>query len=367
MRLGFCVALLASISLAQNPDPEELFRRAVDAQQRGDYAAAIGDYQRLLLMRPDFFEALANLGASLVHEGRFDDAIADYRAALKVRPGDNAVERNLGLALYKKGDFSNAAQQFDSLHKAQPDDVSLATLLGDCYVRLGQNDRAVAVLTPLERGNPENLDLLYVLGSAMVHNGKRREGALLLDRVARGGNSVDAYMLAGSTWLDLNEFEQARQDLDTALRLNPNLPGLHTLSGIVRDKMGDPKGAEPELRKALEMDSADFQANLNLGAILYKEREMDAAKRYLERAAALNPASTLARYELALLRSTSGQVNAAVQDLEAITRMDPNWLEPHVQLAALYYKLHREADGLRERQIVDRLTSEQPKRGPESR
>ncbi len=66
---------------------------------------------------------------------------------------------------------------------------------------------------------------------------------------------------------------------------------------------------------------------------------------------------------MALVKSASGQVDGAVTDLETVVKHDPNWLEAHVKLAALYYKLHRPADGLKERQIVERLTAGQQKEG----
>jgi len=38
---------------------------------------------------------------------------------------------------------------------------------------------------------------------------------------------------------------------------------------------------------------------------------------------------------------------------------DAQWMDPHVELAALYYRLNRPQDGAREKQIVDRLANEQ--------
>jgi lipopolysaccharide biosynthesis regulator YciM len=91
---------------------------------------------------------------------------------------------------------------------------------------------------------------------------------------------------------------------------------------------------------------------------------MEAAKPYLEHALQLNPSSTMARYEMAMLKSTAGDYEAAVKDLENVVKDDPNWLEPHVQLASLYYRLHRPEDGARERGIVDKITAEQQAKGP---
>ena len=149
-------------------------------------------------------------------------------------------------------------------------------------------------------------------------------------------------MIAGSTWLQLNEFEQARKDLDTALRLDPRLPGIYTLAGTARDKTGDVKEAEVAFRDALRLNPNDFDANLYLGAILYKRREMDEARIYLNKALQINPSSSMAQYESAMLKSKMGEYQSAADDLEKLVKSapDPAWLEPHIELATLYhYKL----------------------------
>jgi hypothetical protein len=40
-------------------------------------------------------------------------------------------------------------------------------------------------------------------------------------------------------------------------------------------------------------------------------------------------------------------------------------MQAHVELAAVYFRLHRNEDGERERQIVDRLAEEERKAGPQ--
>jgi len=368
------LTLLAAQSPAQEPNPDQLLGRAIDAQQRGDYQSAIRDYRKLLELRPNTVEAKVNLGAALAHVGDFDAAIAMYRSALPQlseksnSPSNvsqkNAVLLNLALAYYKKGDFESAAEQFDTLHQANPRDVRVAILLGDSDVRLGKPATAVELLEPLEPANAQNLDLEYAYGTALIKVGKRRDGVARIEKVAKAGNSADAYFLAGSTFLDLNEFESARRDLDAALRLDPKLPGVYTLAGTARDKTGDVKEAEAAFRESLKINPDDFDANLYLGAILYKRRDLDDAKPYLDRALRLNPSSSMARYEEAMFESTSGQYEAAAQDLEKLVKDDPTWLEPHVELASLYYRLHRPTDGAKEREIVDKLTADQQAQGP---
>ena len=308
-----------------------------------------------------------NLGAALVHEGQFDAAIALYRSALSQAPGNNGVLLNLALAYYKKGDLPKAQEQFAELNIVEPENVQVATLLGDTNNRLGQPAEAVRVLAPIESKYKENLDFEFVLGSALIASGQKRDGVERIENVAKGKTNAEAYLLAGSTLLQLNEFARARDDVEIALRLNPKLPGIYSLAGTARDNTGDLKGAEAAFRRALEIDHDDFTANLYLVAMLYKRRDLQEAKPYLEHALQLDPSSTMARYEFAMLESVSGQYEAALRDLQIVVKKDPNWLEPHVELAALYYRLHQPEDGAKERQIVEHLSAKQQAKVPGSR
>lgn len=365
MACALLVAVLCtSAAAAQAPDPDQLLNSAIDAQQHGEYKTAIVDYRKLLELRPNMVEARINLGAALAHEGDFDGAIAMYRSALPLVTQKNAVLLNLALAYYKKGDFAQAGEQFETLHAAQPNDVRIAILLGDTDVHLGKADSAVAMLEPLESKNAQNLDFEYAYGAALIKAGKRRDGVARMEKVATLGHSADAYLLAGATLLDLNEFEAARHDLDAALNLNPKLPRVYSLAGMARDKTGDIKAGEAAFREALKLNPEDFDANLYLGAILYRERKMDEAKPYLDAALRLDPKSYMARYEVAMFKSTSGQYEEAAQDLEKLVKDDPDWLEPHEELATLYYKLHRSEDGAKERAVVEKLAAAQQAKGP---
>lgn len=365
--VGITLVLFASLyplaaQTSQNPD--QLLKDAIEAQQRGDYQTAVADYRKVLELRPENYQAKVNLGAALVHLGQYDAAIAQYKSALATAQQKGPIQMNLALAYYKKGDFANARESFVAIHKTQPNDVRVAILLGDTYLHLGDFAAAVSLLEPYDAANSQNLDFQFVYASALIKSGKRRDGVVRMEKVAEAGHSADAYMLAGMTQLELNEFEPARRDIDMALQLDPKLPGIYTLAGTARDKTGDVKASEAAFREALRINPNDFDANLYLGAILYKRRDTDEAKIYLDRALKIDPKSTMARYEDAMLKSTVGQYEAAASEMEQIVADDPKWLLPHVELASLYYKLHRPKDGAREREIVDRLTAEQQAEGP---
>ena len=82
---------------------------------------------------------------------------------------------------------------------------------------------------------------------------------------------------------------------------------------------------------------------------------MEKARTHLTRALQLQPESAQARFEMALVELADGQLDAALRDLLIVASATPGWLQPHVKLSSLYYRLRRPEDGAKEKQIVDRL------------
>jgi len=224
---------------------------------------------------------------------------------------------------------------------------------------MGRPAQAISILSPLEKAHPDDLDLKWALGWALIRAGRTQEGFQRAEEVAKQRDTAEAYKLTAEAEIRAQAFERARPNVDAAMRLNPHLPGLYALSGIIMDNAGDHAGAATAFEKELESNPNDFNAQLHLGALLYNQRKLDAAELHLDRALEIDPRSSLALYELARVKRAQNQVDDAVKDLEKVVGAEPEWIEPHVELAALYYRLNRPEDGAREKQIVDRLAEEQ--------
>jgi len=364
--MAAALALLGRLALAQDPapDPRQLFEEAVSAQQRGDYGLAIQQYRRVVSLEPGVLPAWINLGVALVQVGQFPEAIETYQKALELDPHNRQVPFFLALAYFKKGDAANATKGFEDLLRDNPGDLRIATLLGASYLQAGDSGRALALLAPLAETAGDNPDFLWALGSAMIASGRLREGVDKVERFARLSNAPEAWLLAGQTLFRMNEFTRALDDLETSARLNPNLPGVQTALARARERNADYKGAIQAFGKGCDQNPKDFDAWLGLGSDQYFERDLEGARVSLKQALALDASSPPAHYALALVEKALSQPEAAVSDLEEAVKAKPDWLEAHVQLAALYFQLHRTAEGARERQIVDRLSAEAQKLGP---
>lgn len=296
------------------------------------------------------------VSAFLVGNGK---AATQYPGAPSELPSKVRRRFKQALTCFRRGDFTNATRQFAALHEEVPDSGRIAALLGDCYVHLRRYDQAIALLAPIEKAHSENLDLEWALGMALVGAGHSREGLVRVEKVAQQGHSAQAYLLAAEVYLKLSFYNKARANIEEAIRLGPNLPRVYTVRGIIDTFFGNDKEAATAFRKALQVNPGDAQAHLQLGVVFYTERNLDAARRQLGRALDLEPNSVFARYELARVERAQGHLQAAAKDLEKVEREEPQWLPPHVELAAIYYLLKRPADGARETKIVDQLMAEE--------
>jgi tetratricopeptide (TPR) repeat protein len=368
MSFSVCLGLMlaASAVVAQSAaSADDLLRQAISEQQRGDVKAAIDDYRKALALQPNLPEARANLGAALAAVGDFDAAIEEDTRALANAPDKTSVRMNLALAYYKKGDWPHARSAFEQVHAARPSDLNAAMLLGYSDIKTGRAIEAVNVLRPLAAAHPGNMDFEYVYAYALIESGSLADGLPRMEKVAAATHQPDAWVIAGENRLHRREFKEARTDLEEAAKLAANFPGLQTMLGQARDALGDTEGAQSAFELALRQDPRDFIANLYVGTMRLKERDYDSARPMLELAVQLQPNMAQARYQLARLNSMTGKLSEAASTLEDLEKADPNWLDPHIELAALYYKLHRPEDGQRERDIVQKLEAKEQKQGPQ--
>lgn len=349
--------LLAALAAAQPPSPEQLFRQAVEAQQKGDDRLAIDKYLALLKLAPNVPEVHANLGAAFARLGQLDNAIRHYRAALALEPANQTLQLNLALAHYKQQNFREALRLLEPLSAASPGDLRIALLAADCYNRTGQEAKTVALLSRLEPAHSGDLALKWLLGAALVRTGKKQEGIVRLDLPARQGRSAEACLLAGQTAMEIHEYELGREYAELALKINPALPGVWTLAGMARHYLADNGGAVEAFRKALAANPDDFEAHLGMGTVLIVNRDLDSARSHLEKALRLRPTDKLAHYQMGRLERAAGNIEAAVKHLELVVKADPDWAQPHIELSALYFKLNRPEDGERERAIFDKLNA----------
>lgn len=344
--------------------PQNLVQDAQQKQRAGDLEGAVAEYRQFLKIQPEAAAIHSNLGAALAGLGRFEEAIAEYKTALQQSPDMVAARLNLALCYYKMGKIEDAATELEKVRAKQPENSQATLLLADCYMRLGRETDVINLLEPEEQKRPDDLAVAYLLGTALIRQKRVEEGQVLVDRILRNGDSAEAHLMLGTAKLSVNDFPGARDEFAKAVALNPNLPEVHGLYARALMLTGDSDLSAREFRAELAVDPYNFDANLQLGAIAKQEEDQGKAKAFFLRAGETRPGDPGVRYQLALLDVDQGALDRARTTLEDLVRESPQFIEAHVTLALVYYRLKRADDSKREREIVLKLTAEAQAKQP---
>jgi tetratricopeptide (TPR) repeat protein len=91
---------------------------------------------------------------------------------------------------------------------------------------------------------------------------------------------------------------------------------------------------------------------------LKQDGEYGRARELLGRALRVRPGDDAALYQVGATDLAAGDMERACATLEKVVKQAPLFLEAHVSLAQVYYRLKRKADGDRERALVQKLKAE---------
>ncbi len=346
-----------------NPSPQEILKEAVTLHQQGKLEEAIRDYELFLDVYPDAPEVRSNLGAALVATGKYAQAIEEYKLAL-MKKSDPKLHLNLALAYYKTDDFASAIPELEKARAGEPDDRQVQMLLADSYVHTGDNKKAIDLLWPVYVANGNDPAVDYVLGTALARDGQVDLAQRVISPLMQGSDSAEKHMLLGTAKFAAHDYPGALEDLRKAAEMNPNLPEVNSYYGQALFSNGQTEESRAVFEKELAQNPNDFQSNVHVGLLLKQDQKYDEAMIYLKRALAGRPGDVAVRYQIALVKMAQGKDGAALDDLEDIVSESPKFLEAHVSLSTLYYRLKRKDDGNRERQIVEKLTAERQAQEP---
>jgi tetratricopeptide (TPR) repeat protein len=345
-------------------NPERIFARAVQAHQSGDIEGAIREYQAYLALRPKRVEARSNLGAALARLGRYDDAIEQYKLALELDGRNQGIRFNLAVAYYKTARIVSASKELEAVVAAQPENRNAALLLADCNLRLGEFKRVIELLTPVESAEPDNLAVAYLLGMALINDKRPDEGQRRIERILRDGDSAEAHVMMGTTYLTITEYDKALKEFKRAVELNPKLPSVNSFYGQTLTRLGDTEEAMAAFRRELEINPNDFDSCMQMGILLKQDQKPEEARDYFRRALTVRPSEPNARFYIASIDVAQGKLNDALPLLEQLVKDAADFVEAHVMLATVYYRMRRKADGDREQAIVNKLNAERQAKQP---
>ncbi len=352
-------------------ETEQALRRAVLLQQDGDLAGAIQQYRVLLARHPDLAEARVKLGNAYASIDRFQDAAVQYEQALESGglADPNGARYALGWAHFRMADFERAKQVLVQVVDAGSKGREALQLLASCHFNLGEWRKVIDLLSPLEAELSGSPALNYLLGVALEESGEIARGTPLVEsalqdtgwptsrfRSEMRSDWLNRLARRGTVLMETGDYPGAARHLGRAIALDPGVPGLNATYGKLLRLMNRHDEANRAFLRELEINPDDYDANLYHGIFLFEnEQKYEEALARFERALRTRPGDADARFQMGLVYNSANRIEEAVQTIKSVVDENPNFMEGHVTLTGLYFRLGREEEAERHRVAAERL------------
>ncbi len=256
-------------------------------QSKGDLPAAQQNYEQALRWDARDVAALAGRGYVLLQRGRYDAAAVDFRAALAIEPRSQDALRFLGLAYADKGDRAKAEQEFKRAIETDPNDPWPVMIRAIAAARDGDRTQALA------------------------------DAARALE--ITGARSSDGHLVRSAVHYFLDDFDKARADVDTAIRLNGDNGQAHRMLSRLLIRQGRLDEAQRSLDTAARHLPNDVTVMLQQGLIALGRRDFGLAVRELSRSIEINDVHAEGFAARGQAHEGQGLVTAAIADYRAAT------------------------------------------------
>ncbi|MGO8786088.1 MAG: tetratricopeptide repeat protein [Terriglobia bacterium] len=210
--------------------------------RRGDYAAALENFERAYQSDPSDADFCFNRGVALSHENHYREAAESLEAAIQVEPGDSEAHTLLAVVSGKLGDVAAERRELDWL--AGHEVGAAAGQPGD--------------VLPLPRLKKNYDGRAFRLLELTLHNAMELHLAN-----ASPQEHIDAHLALGRKFLAENRYGEAERELAEVVSLSPDDPQGHILLAQALEAEGKHSGAAGELQISLKLqDTAEVHLSL---------------------------------------------------------------------------------------------------------
>ena len=273
---------------------EPYFYRAVAKLSLEDYRGAEQDCSSSISRNPFVINSYQVRGLARVYQERYDDAIGDFRAGLRLDPANSSLRHNLILCLARSGHSEEAIKETDTLLLTSP-----------------RYAPAMAMRS----------DLLWEQGDST--------GALEWVNKALEVNRYDASMLhhRGVMLARMERYEEAEQDLDRAVYLEPGNSGAYVTRAMIRYFRDNLNGALDDYDLAIMIDPANITGRYNRGNLRAQVGEDNRAIEDFDVVIAAEPDNLMAIFYRGVLRENTGDLRGAELDITRVLEEYPQFIE----------------------------------------
>ena len=275
------------------------------------------------------------------------DAEAQFRKAIEVEPKNIEARTTLARYLLAEGKKDEAEKTAAEAKNALPDDPAAYRLLGDFYAGTGDLDKAVVEFADLYKKHSDNLGVKKSYIEMLLRRNRVDEASKLIDEILKVSKNkdVEALIFRAQISLSKNKTTEAAQELDAALKSEPDNALGRYLRGVAASQAGDDARAESEWRDAVRLRPTLIEAQQALAALAMRTGNMDLLGEVAEQIIKLMPSAPTGYIMRATTEFNRKQVDKAEADLKQAIEIAPQSGAAYGDLGKLRMAQRRFAEG----------------------
>jgi tetratricopeptide (TPR) repeat protein len=337
-----CAALLLVVLMGAAAYASD-WERSVALYNKGDYAAALAEFQDVIAERPDaagawYYIGLCEyklkrydrvetpmaraidlmevqsptsaeiagawytIGISHYLAGRYDKAVEPLKHYIELnakakREIDVTARTALGRAYYQLERFDEAEAAFTAANgKANSAEKSKEAganyyYLGAIYFKREDDDRAITALREAVKANPEEAAAMDLLAESLIRKARKTNANALWIEAAEVGEKLRALRddektanILGRAYFAARQFDKAAAPLEKIARANTDNGQAWLLYGIALSRSGQMRKAMEALEITLQLLPDSVAALSELGYVYESDKQYQQALRIYERA-----------------------------------------------------------------------------------
>jgi tetratricopeptide (TPR) repeat protein/tRNA A-37 threonylcarbamoyl transferase component Bud32 len=230
----------------------------------GNYDEAIINFQQSLKIDPDYLLTSELLGEAYLAKGMYTRALRSYRTYLAV--SSTEIERAkahflLGKLYYLKGEYTKAAEECLQALLLNPEMIRAHWMQGLTLIKKGMSDQAETEALSIERLIEKTKDgetqtyYYHLLGELALSKNLYPQA---LENLGKAANieSLDRAFFAnslGQAYFRIGQLNEAVEEFQAVLEINPNYAQTHYLLGLIYEKRGEKDKARDYYQRFLEI------------------------------------------------------------------------------------------------------------------
>src|SRR5881296_96173 len=318
-------------------------------------------YRNTIQQNPDCWMCYNNLGTISFLQGRLAEAKENFEQALRIRPEFPDALDNLGIVLIDLGRGDEAIPYLRKAFEYQStaDAAEASFRFGAALLKMKRVDDAMPNIRQGIRLKPDYAEGHALLGAALQTSGKLSEAKSELDEAIRlKPDSPSLHRELADILLALGQSDEAIFQLETALHIDPQDPDSHGALAKLYAAKGRPAGAVTHYQEAVRLKPGQPLLYNALAVVLQTLERPEEAQAHFQEAIRLKPDYADAHYNLGLLLTALGRRDEAIAEFKSSLRYDPNHPEAHDALGAALFESGKFAEAVAEFTETQRLKPE---------